>query len=204
MPRLSQTLIAASAALIAVFCAPSWAQDPQTCAAIDDSLRRLDCFDRMFPRVSAPEKTADRDLASPWRVTEERSPIDDSPTVSAVLAPERVSYTGLGRGTAFLAIRCRENTTSLIVSTNMFMVADPVKVTTRIGDQPSRTSGWNRSTDYKAVGLWRGGDSIPLLKEFVDDARFVVRIEEDDTITAEYNLADVSAQIGKIRAACNW
>jgi len=193
-------------------------ETPQACAMIADSLQRLTCFDKLFPKAqdsstsgassangaaattSEPAKT---DVAK-WEVTEDKSSFDDSSTVAGGLLPTKLSYTGVGDGEALLILRCSENRTTVVFSTNMFMTDDTVRVTTRIGDEPAASSLWTRSTNYKAVGLWDGSKAIPFIKKLRNNDKFAVRIEANDRVDAEFNLSNVEEVSAKIGAACKW
>ena len=210
------------AAVFLMVCSGSHAQETDTrleqaarCALDTDSLRRLTCFDRVFPAVSSGAPEAEEADGSenaplpatnliPWSVDRDKSSIDDSPRITAVLLPTVVAGGGIGRAEAALVLRCSENTTSVILSTSMFMTEDRVAVTTRVGEDPATTSRWELSTSYKAVGLWSGSVAIPFIKALRDNTRLVVRIEERERIQAEFDLQNVSAVAREIAMACNW
>jgi len=184
---------------------------PQQCSAIEDSLKRLTCFDQLFPRdaqaaisPAQPQTETPPSTPSKWEVDEEKSPLDDSAKITAVLTPKTVKYTGIGEAQALLVIRCTEKTTSAVFTTNMFMTNDNPSVTIRIGDAKAQASRWSRATNYKAVGLWSGAQAIPFIKTLPDNTRLVVRIEDRDRVDAEFDLADASGPIAKIREACKW
>ena len=182
-------------------------KEAMECARIDDSLRRLLCFDRLFPRLDedqAAEANPDAGPVEQWVVEEERSPIDDSPKVTAGLAPKEVSSTGIRDGSMFLIMRCSENTTSVIFSTDMFMLNETVAVTTRFGKEPATTTQWGRSTNYQAVGLWSGSQAIPFIRRLVNHETLVVRIQDRDQLNAEFELGNVREVAQKIADACNW
>ncbi|WP_461382582.1 type VI secretion system-associated protein TagO [Devosia indica] len=198
--------------------APVAAQDDlaakaATCAAISDSLARLTCFDKAFPAsemANMVANTADEDneqasaITTAWEVEATKSALDDSPTVTALLMPSSSSGTGIGDSTMALMLRCMENTTSVVLSTTMFMVEDNVQVTVRLDDQPAQTTSWGRSTNYKAVGLWSGAKAIPFVREVANASRLVVRIQERDRLDAEFELADVQSVAAQVASACNW
>lgn len=97
--------------------------DPRVCSAITDSLQRLNCYDRIFPVGQAEATTDEAEAVSTdraveevtWIIQEDKSPLDDSPSVAAYLFPTTATSTGVGDGEATLMLRCRENTTSLII-----------------------------------------------------------------------------------------
>ena len=188
-----------------------------TCSSIADSLQRLTCFDAAFPAGTVAQAetpaaesqpaTTEADVptvASVWDVEATKSAIDDSPSVTALLMPTETSSTGVGDGGLAIILRCVENTTSVVLSTNMFMVAENVSVTTRIDDKPAQTSSWGRSTNYKAVGLWNGSKAIPFVRELATASTLVIRVQESDRIDGEFELGDVRAVAQQVADACNW
>jgi len=209
--------------VVALFAVPVHAQDAaKVCSAIEDSLQRLTCFDKLFPRetssaeaekspngatsgvTKAEEEPSGSGSISPWQITEEKSPLDDSVVYTAYLTAKTASTTGIGKGEAFLILRCAENTTSALFSTSLFMMSERPQVTIRLGDAKAETTSWTRSTSYKAAGLWSGAQAIPFLKSLPDNTRLVLRISDNDRLDAEFDLADVSKPIAKIREHCKW
>ena len=95
------------------------------CSTVEDSLSRLVCFDKAFPKQSGmtpdrPSAGADDSLqgsdplsvdtpsaapATTWDVEVTKSPIDDSPGVFAMLMPSEVSGNGIGGGNTAFVIR---------------------------------------------------------------------------------------------------
>ncbi len=199
---------------------PVHAQDAaKTCSAIEDSLQRLTCFDKLFPRDNAdasPANTADEkkseeatptpatQTVSAWRGQEEKSPLDDSVIYTTYLTASSASTTGMGRAEAYLVLRCAENTTTAVFSTSLFMMDDNPTVTVRIGQDKATTTRWTRSTSYKSAGLWNGATAIPFIKALPDNERLVVRIEDRDRLDAEFNLGAVSGEVEKLRSHCKW
>ena len=101
-------------------------------------------------------------------------------------------------------MRCAENTTSVLVATNMYMIDDVVEVVTRIDENDAQTDHWSRTTNRTAVGLGFGAKAVPFLRQLSDAKKLTIRIQDRNRITAEYDLGDISQQIEKIRSACNW
>lgn len=186
------------------------AETPQHCAAVENSLQRLACFDKLFPKSAGTAagttstESAASTAARKWEIVEEVSPLDDSRVIRAALPPVSSESTGFTEASAYLVMGCQEKTTSFVISTEMFMAGEQPSVTTRLGEEKAVTSRWTRSTNYKAVGLWNGRQAIPFIKTLKDDTTFYVRLEDKDRVDAEFNLANVSEVIEKIRAACDW
>lgn len=217
---MRRLLAVGGAALL--FGSPAHGQDAaKACSVIEDSLQRLTCFDKLFPRDAAASSTTttggeikadeaktteptEEAGVSAWQVEKEKSPLDDSVVYTAYLPAKTASMTGIGKGEAFLVLRCAENTTSAVFSTSLFMMDEKPSVTIRIGEEKAATTRWTRSTSYKSAGLWTGAQAIPFIKSLPDNARLVLRITDNDRLDAEFNLGDVSKPAAKIREHCKW
>lgn len=184
------------------------AEKGEVCSRVEDSLQRLSCFDRAFPRGAAGKVvTPDVEtgiVEDGWDIESTKSAIDDSPSVVAILEPHDVSGTGIGESYMGLIVRCTENTTSVVLGTSMFMTGDTARVTVRVDDAPASSSAWPISTSYKAVGLWTGSKAIPFIKSIAEAEKLVVRVEAKDRIDAQFALGDVKSVAEQISAACNW
>lgn len=184
--------------------------DPKACALISDSLARLTCFDKVFPREQSAstdgQQTPQSESGSlaKWELEQEKSALDDSEKISAWIAPTKATYTGIGQAEVFLLLRCSENTTTAVFTTNMFMVSENARVTVRVGSEPAETSDWERSTNYKAVGRWSGAQAIPFIKKLKNGQKLAVRVQEKDRIDAEFDLGNVEEVAARLASACKW
>lgn len=198
-------LLAAAAAMLVA--GPTCAQTtPQECSAIGDSLQRLTCFDKLFPKGEKPaaENTTDK-VSSPsnWDISEDRSPIDDSLRIAAFLLPRDAEKQMRLLGGPSLLLRCRDNTTSVVYTTGRFSANDHIKLTYRISDEAPKTETWTSSTDRQALGLWDGGKAIPFLKLLKNGQTLAIQTANPST-EAVFDLGDVEAVVSKISDACNW
>src|SRR5687768_16139758 len=128
---------------VAVLLGPSVAQEDlgaaaraAFCSTVEDSVARLACFDKAFPRgdyasAAQPPKTV---RAPEWSVEVAKSAVDGSPTIVAMLTPTEATGAGVGRGSIALVLRCAQNTTSVSFSTDTAMTEDTVPVTISIND----------------------------------------------------------------------
>lgn len=182
-------------------------EDARKCTALTDGLQRLTCFDRVFPDagdVADIAETPKEDTGfGYWSVSRSRNAIDDSPViVGTLLAEETTGSTSANSGLG-LMVRCRENTTSVMLHTDMFMTTNP-RVTIRIGSGKATTTTWERSESYKAAGLWTGAQAIPFLRSLANGDRLVVRVEERSRQEAVFNVGNVEAIRSEVAEACNW
>lgn len=113
-------------------------------------------------------------------------------------------------GRVRLSVRCRENTTALIFNTGCHMTSSRYNsygdITYRIDDAKAKTVSGNESNNHKALGLWSGGQSIPLIKEMFGARQMIVRMTPygQNAFTATFNIAGLESSIKPLRAACNW
>ncbi|WP_413616441.1 type VI secretion protein [Halomonas cupida] len=151
---------------------------------------------------------------SPWSVTEKTSPVDDSKSVwltthSNETVPHR--YRSGGAAPAMLQIRCMENTTALYIEFNgQHMASSPYQnwgdVVVRVDANDARTISMDASTDNSLLGLFRGGQSIPLIRSMMGAERFLVRATpfNGSPITVTFNVSGLDEKIAPLRKACHW
>lgn len=208
-----RTAFAALLAITALW-TPAAAQDDTgaaargaACAMVGDSLQRLTCFDRAFPKseasIAEPVPAAKEISLGAWQVDREKSAIDDSPKVTAYLIPNETQDGGLlSRG---LIVRCVENTTSVIVATDDFQIgADTGTITYRLDDAPAITTRWAMSDNGSALGLWNGSTAIPFLKSLRGTTKLAVRTEMRKRVDMTFDVTGIASVVDEIAAACNW
>jgi hypothetical protein len=80
------------------------------CRTLKDDSQRLKCFDELFaekPITQEEPGKVEKEVA--WTITEGKSPIDDSPQVTASLFPPGANV-GMGLlGAPALVLRCKES-----------------------------------------------------------------------------------------------
>ncbi|MEN5300344.1 type VI secretion system-associated protein TagO [Brucella sp. TWI559] len=127
------------------------------------------------------------------------------------LRSKEVVNCGWNRGERIaLILRCKEKKTSLYFDTVCHMASsdynDYGDVTYRLDADKARTVGMSESTDNKAVGLWSGGKSIPVIKQMLGKNEMVVRMTPygQSPFTASFKIAGLSDAIKPIREECKW
>lgn len=177
------------------------------CAAIDNDLDRLECFDTLAreagldsPDVSTSEP------AGEWRVRRETSKIDDSTNVYLGVFGSEVSGRYGDSSTPTLAVRCKENTTAISVNWGQYISTQDPDVTWRIDDQPAHETKWSISTNYEAIGKWSGGASIPFVKKLFGHDELLMRITPhgENSVTTSFNISGLREAIKPLRQACHW
>lgn len=186
--------------------APAMAAD---CLKIDNDLDRLACYDREAGRT--PSASTLPQGTGKWVVRKETSKLTDQPTVVMSIDSDEVVDCGWNRGQKIgLVLRCMENKTVLYFSTGCHMTAsqynDYGNITYRLDDEKARTVGGDASTDNRALGLWNGGKSIPVIKQMYGRKQMIVRMTpySESPFTATFDISGAEEASKPLREACGW
>jgi len=188
---------------------PAIASAQSDCRSIHADLDRLACYDRESGRTS---EVTPIETESDWRVRREKSEMTDDTDVYMSVDSDAPIVCGFsGPETATLILRCREKTTSVIISTTGCHMAssdynDYGEVTYRIDDLPSSAMDFVESTDNRALGLWRGGSAIPFIKALFEHRELLTRFTPfgDSPVTARFQIGGIDEAIAPLREACGW
>jgi len=180
-----------------------------TCAAIENSVERLACFDSLAQKRDLAAPKVDMVTSGDWQVRTETSKIDDSTNVMMLLeSSNRFQSRMSGTKSAFLFITCRESSTDIGVHMSGEFLSDTAgfgNVTYRIDKNKARQINLIGSTDNKVLGLWRGS-GIRFIKEMMSAETLLLQIApyNESPVTVEFNVAGLSEAIQPLRKACNW
>ena len=151
---------------------------------------------------------------SPWSTSKQVSPVDDSTSVwLTTYSNEAIShrYRLRQEAPARLQLRCLENTTALYVAFNdHHMASSPYHdwghVVIRIDSQQARTIKMSESTDNRLLGLFRGNQSIPVIRSMFGGEQLLVRATPfgGAPITVTFDITGLEKEIAPLRQACNW
>ena len=149
--------------------------------------------------VDIPAKPLDAD----WVVSETLSPVDYSPTISAVIR----STSGEKDAPNALTIRCRQLRTELMLRTEgtwRISRASEVQVVYQINDQSFVSLRWAASTDGKAA-IYKD-DAVNLLRSLPEGARLKINVLDGQGPghDATFQLTGLDAIRKKIAMACKW
>jgi hypothetical protein len=186
------------ACAMAVFAVGAHAQD-NPCRAIKDDGKRLKCYDRLDRSSSSPRETArparpGGDTA--WIVTDEKSPLDDTPLVSAALASSD--------DRAHLLMRCKDRKTELAVSMTGFIKCDSdVRVIYRIDQEQAVEAPWR---SHPSCYLALAATPIPFIRALRDGGKVFVRMFDNHNAPndASFSLGNVSKIRSRLAEACEW
>ena len=184
----------------------AFASDTDTCTAISNDERRLECYDLLFKKTVSRTTPAGK---GQWSITEEKSMIDDSSKVVVSVTNSEPVQNRFGQTkTMHLIIACRENKTALWINFDQFMSdhAGGGRVTYRIDKEKARSINMRNSNDHMALGLWSGGQSIPFIKKLKNAKSLLVRAtpHSSSSITTTFPVAGIDKAIAPLSAACGW
>lgn len=178
------------------------------CTLIDDDTERLACYDKKSGRVADAAPTPKGENGN-WKTEIEKSEFKDTTDVFLSISSEDHVYCR-GYEPVRLVARCLENTTSLIIATQSCHLTSGHggygRVEYRIDDRKAKERSLTDSTDNRALGLWSGGRSIPVLKELIGSERLLLRFTpyNQSPVTARFDTAGLENAIKPLREACGW
>lgn len=200
-------LLAAGTALFIMTSAN--AAEISVCIKMENDLDRLACYDKISGRT--PLITPAKDVAGKWQLRTTTSKLTDDKNITLFLASEETVNCGWNRGDKIdLILRCQEKKTSMYFNTGCHMTSsdynDYGDVTYRLDSDKARKVGMAESTDNKALGLWSGGKSIPVIKQMLGKDEMVVRMTPygQSPFTATFKITGLSEAIEPLRKECNW
>ncbi len=169
------------------------------CKKIVADADRLKCYDDIGkPSTEQNSVEPDAKPKAQWTITDSKSPIDDSPQVSALLFgdPE-------GAG---LIIRCKERKTeAFFVTPSIFFTGtgNTATVLVRINDSPPVTAPWSPSTDAKALFA---PNAIEFIKLLPDNGKLFLRATgfQGRTQDGTFDLLNVSSARERVAETCKW
>lgn len=169
------------------------------CAAVKDNGDRLKCYDGLTAAVSAAAKKTEAPISVPmvWEIRDEKSPLDDSPSIFAGIA-------GVD-GQGLLVLRCKERRSEVIIAPPNFVQCggDSVRVTYRIDQGQPIEASWNSSSQCNAAFAT---SPIPFMRALPNGGRLFVRVSDRKGVPhdSSYDLGAVGEVRARIAEACQW
>lgn len=132
---------------------------------------------------------------SVWVVSQSKSPIDDSPTVTMLKQADS--------GDQALILRCKEDSTDAFISTQAFLGRNSTNVIIRYDANDAQKQRFSLSTDNKALFF---SPAISSIKKMLDSKKLVVRYDDysGTPSTVEFSIGALKEKIKPLRAACHW
>lgn len=176
-----------------------------SCATLQGDLERLNCYDNI---ARAADLAGPLDVTAPisgtgkWKIQEEVNPIDDSKSVFLFLdADEGASK---WKQSVSLLIRCKSNTTELLITWHDFLGSDSARVLTRIGTEKAIEKDWGLSTDAKATFHPQG--TVAFIKSMEKHPKFLAQVTpySESPITAIFDTEGLSNALIPLKKTCGW
>lgn len=168
------------------------------CKTIEDGPARLKCYDEAIAAlVSTPTKPADPPKETAWTITEDKSPIDDTPNVIGVLRASDSNG-------AFMAIRCKEHQTEVYFGFPSYLGSSRmIRVIYRINDTKAIETRWSSSSDGRATFVV---GAIPFIRKIEKDSTIFVRAFDFQGSQSEatFKVGDVGDLRSKVALLCKW
>lgn len=166
-------------------------------------------------------------LVDKWRVTESRSPMDDSKTVVLTLDSDDVFQGPVGSSKPTLVVRCKEGKTEVYVETGMAASIEqdldggPEQshaVRIRLDDSSPTSEDWLESNDHKAlfasdlildpkgdIASYTGG-AAEFAKQLAGAGKLTFEFTPFDgnPQTARFNLLGLRDHLNQAADACSW
>ncbi len=183
-----------------VFAAGAQAQEAlKPCHQIKDDSERLKCYDGLDTSSSnATGKQAESKERADgaWEVRDEKSPLDDSPLVSASLRSSD--------GKASLLMRCKDRKTEVAVTKWGFIkCGTDVRVIYRVDQDQATDTPWN---SHSSCVLAIAPSPIPFIRALTDQGKVYFRIFDHHgaPYDALFNLGKISEVRSRLAEACDW
>ncbi|MGL1919919.1 MAG: type VI secretion protein [Hyphomicrobiales bacterium] len=145
-----------------------------------------------------------------WTLRQTVSAMDDTSDVVFSTASKEVIKPRFGEvSNVHLIVRCIENTTGFVLSFGGEHMADYQnygKITYRLDKNRSKSVRMVESTDNRALGLWRGGKSIPFIKGLFGHNNLLIRYTpfNQNSNEVNFNIEGLERVIKPLRKACAW
>jgi type VI secretion system protein VasI len=175
---------------------------------IASDLDRLSCYDEASGRTPKNEVVVSK---GSWNASTESSKMTDETSVFLSVKSDETINCGWNKGDKIsLQLRCKENSTDLLFITNCHMTSGSYSsygdIEYRVDSEKSRKVDGTASTDNRALGLWGGGKSIPVIKQMIGRQKIVVRMTpySESPFTATFDISGLEESIKPLRKECGW
>ncbi|WP_203009070.1 type VI secretion system-associated protein TagO [Pseudomonas paraversuta] len=174
------------------------------CAALENSVERLSCYDVLADRKGLSKQTTITQSIGKgkWSTSTTTDPLTDQSIYVALLDAD--SGSGRYGGRVGMVVRCSKNTTEWYVNWNSFLGTETTTVTHRVGKSKAQRKSWVVSTDHKSS--FYPGSPVPILKEMMKSDSLVANVTpySESPLTASFNTSGAEAALADIRKGCGW
>jgi hypothetical protein len=207
MTRATRSAAGLCASLLALIPISGAAQSPippidapalrlMLCSKIKDDGPRLKCFDEALAALAAPAKAPEATSTERgWEIQESKSPVDDSPQVSAALLADKLN------GGIFFRCRERQIDGSFVPEGFINSSRDGIKGLYRVNGEKPVDVRWSSSTNSNSAFF---NNAAAFLRLLPDDGKLFVRVYDyrGAAHDATFSLGKVSEARARIFAAC--
>ncbi len=171
----------------------------KACRQIKDDADRLKCYDGLdtSAATTTPGPAESKQAADGgWEIKDERSPLDDSPVVSAQLPSSD--------GKAWLLMRCKDGKTEVALNKWGFIKCGAdVRVIYRVDQAQAVDSPWQ---SHSSCVLAIAPAPIPFIRSLSDGGKVYFRMwdHHDTAHDASFNVGRVSEVRSRLAEACKW
>jgi hypothetical protein len=184
-----------------VFGAGAHAQEAlKLCRQIQDDAERLKCYDGLdtssSSKATGTQAESKQGADGTWEVRDEKSPLDDSPVVSAQLPSSD--------GKAYLLMRCKDRKTEVAVNKWGFVKCGAdVRVIYRVDQAQAVENPWN---SHSSCVLAIAPSPIPFIRALTDGGKVYFRMWDHHDVPhdALFNLGKISELRYRLAEACDW
>jgi hypothetical protein len=169
------------------------------CHQIKDNAERLKCYDGLdtSPSKATGTQGESKERADGgWEVRDEKSPLDDSPLVSASLRSSDEK--------AYLLMRCKDRKTEVALNKWGFVkCGTDVRVIYRVDQDQAIETPWN---SHSSCVLAIAPSPIPFIRALTDQGKVHFRFFDHHGAPhdALFNLGKISEVRSRLAESCNW
>jgi len=173
------------------------------CAANNNAVQRLACFDDLAKKYGQVPTTVDTTTGSKgkWQTSTDTDPLTDKSIHYATL--EATDGRGRYGEKVEMTVRCKNGKTDAFVHWSTFLGTDSITVTSRIDKLQAEKSSWNISTDRKASFM---PSPVATLKRLAIGSSYTVNLTPygESPITAIFDITGAEEAFKDIRRDCKW
>ncbi len=207
--QVQRTMKYMLAAAAAAFAAGNVSAQDAGCSKIDGDLDRLACYDKASGRT--PTLTEEPVESGKWQPYSVASKMTDRNSYYLSVESNEVVNCGWNNGARItLTVRCHEGKTALIFETDCHMTSSEYNsygdVEYRLDAEKAKKVSTDASTNNRALGLWSGAKSIPVVKQMLGKKQMVSRMTPygESPFTATFDIAGLDDAIKPLRKECGW
>jgi hypothetical protein len=173
------------------------------CTELKDDAQRLQCFDKLVASaLKAPAAQAQKNTVTTedhdWKITEGKSPVDDSVQVAAVLEA--------ADGHGALIVRCHDRISDAYLNLRTYVGGvEPLRIFYRVNRDPAVETRWSPA---------KSGDSVfvpqqvffPFIRSLPEDGDLFVRVTDFQgrALDLNFKLGPVAEVRDMLASKCKW